>query len=80
MDTVNQLRKQATEIADAGHNGWGNTMLMAADEIERLRDALKFYATGEWADGYPGGVYVEGVRGTIIDTGEIARAALNTQR
>ena len=44
-------------------------------EIERLRAALEFYANGEWADGYPGGVYVES--GTaIIDTGEKARAAL----
>ena len=44
-------------------------------EIERLRVALTFYATGEWADGYPGGG-----SGMMIDTGETARAALNTQR
>lgn len=36
-DLVGQLRRQAVEIAKAGHNGWGNTMLLAADEIERLR-------------------------------------------
>ena len=34
------LRKQAAEIAAAEHDGWGNTMSDAADEIERLRAAL----------------------------------------
>jgi quinolinate synthase len=31
------LRCQAQDIAGANHNGWGNTMNAAADEIERLR-------------------------------------------
>lgn len=35
-----QLRSQAVEIASAGHAGLGNTMMDAADEIERLRCAL----------------------------------------
>lgn len=30
------LAVQAHQIADAGHNGWGNTMTSAADEITRL--------------------------------------------
>ena len=30
------LRKQAQEIADEGHAGWGNTMVHAADELEAL--------------------------------------------
>lgn len=39
MDIVLQLRHDAEEIARAGHNGWGNTMLVAADEIEQLQAA-----------------------------------------
>lgn len=30
------LRQAAEEIAKAGHNGWGNTCLQAADEIATL--------------------------------------------
>jgi hypothetical protein len=38
-----QLTTQAGEIARAGHNGWGNTMLAAAEEIARLqRDAERY--------------------------------------
>lgn len=40
MNLIALLRQQAKEIADAGHNGWGNTMIEAADEIEKL-NALK---------------------------------------
>lgn len=37
METLAQmLRRQAKEIADAGHYGWGNTMQHAADHIDRL--------------------------------------------
>lgn len=43
---VELLRTQAKEIADAGHNGWGNTMLDAANEIERLR-LLTFCGCGD---------------------------------
>jgi CHASE3 domain sensor protein len=35
-----ELLGAAQEIAEAGHNGWGNTMLTARDEIESLKDAL----------------------------------------
>jgi hypothetical protein len=35
MDLVKQLRQQAEEIAKEGHAGWGNTMLEAADRLER---------------------------------------------
>lgn len=51
---VETLRSQALEIAREGHKGWGNTMTMAADEIERLRgeverlEAEKVSASG-WA-------------------------------
>ena len=41
MDIVKQLREQAQEIAKEGIAGWGNTMLWAADEIERLQSAQK---------------------------------------
>lgn len=47
------------------------------EECERLRDALKFYANGDWCDGYPGGVRVEGEGWTVaLDFGDTARAAL----
>ena len=35
-ELIATLRKQATEIAAQGINGWGNTMICAADELERL--------------------------------------------
>lgn len=38
MDIIKQLRQQAEEIAKEGHAGWGNTMLEAADRLEK-RDA-----------------------------------------
>ncbi len=42
-DLCEQLTNQAGEIARAGHNGWGNTMLAAADEIARLRRDAERY-------------------------------------
>jgi len=36
-DIVPFLIRQAEKIATEGHNGWGNTMIMAVEEIERLR-------------------------------------------
>ncbi len=39
-ECVAYLRKAADEIARAGHNGWGNTCTLAADEIERLTERL----------------------------------------
>ena len=39
-DLIRRLREQAGEIASSGHAGWGNTMTDAADEIERLREAV----------------------------------------
>lgn len=35
-DSVQELRRSASEIASAGHYGWGNACTFAADEIERL--------------------------------------------
>lgn len=37
MNIVKQLREQAQEIAKEGIAGWGNTMVIAANEIERLQ-------------------------------------------
>ncbi|MCK5606825.1 hypothetical protein KAR91_33290 [Candidatus Pacearchaeota archaeon] len=37
MDIVDKLKAQAAEIADEGHNGWGNTMTEAAEKIESLK-------------------------------------------
>jgi len=37
MDIIDILKTQAKEIADQDIPGWGNTMLWAAEEIEKLR-------------------------------------------
>ena len=42
-DVCERLTNQASEIASAGHNGWGNTMLEAAEEISRLRRDAERY-------------------------------------
>ncbi len=34
------LRAQADEIASDGHAGWGNTMTLAADTLERLQSDM----------------------------------------
>jgi hypothetical protein len=53
------------------------------DEMERLREALRFYAypdqvkaEASWSDGYPGGIVWREPGAVHIDTGEIARTAL----
>ena len=45
----------------------------AQGENEKLLAALRFYAEGEWSDGYPGGVKIDD---NTLDFGDIARAAL----
>jgi hypothetical protein len=45
----------------------------AAERIEELERALRFYAEGDWNDGYPGGVRVGPGE---LDTGHEARKAL----
>jgi hypothetical protein len=42
---------------------------------ERMREALRFYAEGDWNDNYPGGVVVPNTCCTI-DTGSVAKKAL----
>ena len=81
MTLSDRLRDQIPATVEHHMMEPWSTMIEAADEIERLHDALTFYATGEWADGYPGGVYVDGFDGSgmLIDTGETARAAINAQ-
>jgi hypothetical protein len=37
---IAELRKQAAEIAQAGHAGWGNTMHDAADQLAAQSAAL----------------------------------------
>lgn len=37
VEIVARLRKAADEIAQAGHNGWGNLMLAAADALDAAR-------------------------------------------
>lgn len=93
-DLVERLREEALEAdkeawrrLDGGHEYTMGAMLAdeAADriealeaEIERLREALAFYANGEWSDGYPGGVKHEpnGDGVTHLDFGDRAKAAL----
>lgn len=39
-ELITLLLQQADEIAAAGHPGWGNTMLLAADTIESLQSEV----------------------------------------
>lgn len=52
------LRRQATEIAREGHNGWGNTMTQAAAELERLRGSLENLEVQAIRDIAPGWVSI----------------------
>ena len=48
-DLIKLLKKQAAEIAKEGHNGWGNTMLEAANRLDtgnELARALNEELTG----------------------------------
>ena len=38
MDIIKLLKAQAKEIAEAGHNGWGNTMLLAAEALASQKE------------------------------------------
>ena len=51
-----------------------------AAEVERLRGALGFYAHSEWNDHYPGGIAYSEKGKVVLDTGQIARAALECGR
>lgn len=73
-DIVEWLRGKPMVVNESGYTGIsvaGGTLLnKAADEIERLREALSFYA--EW------GIDAPAVDAIIEhDRGDIARAALN---
>lgn len=78
-DLVEHLRDYATaawmEIeVTAQASGWSGAMSRAADEIERLRAALKFYADAEsWADHGDVESYISAAR---TDGGTIARHAV----
>lgn len=48
MDIVTTLRKQAIEVAEEDIPGWGNTMTVAADEIDRLRAAISRLREYAW--------------------------------
>ncbi len=46
---------------------------------ELMREALKalrFYAEGEWSDGYPGGIKIRQGNDIALDFGETARDAI----
>lgn len=40
MDLIELAKQQAAEIARAGHNGWGNTMLELAAALEAAQEQL----------------------------------------
>jgi hypothetical protein len=42
-ELIELLKKQANEIAQEGHAGWGNTMILAAERLEALNDKDKEY-------------------------------------
>ena len=43
LSLMQTLWQQANEIDSAGHNGWGNTMRLAADRIADLREYKFMY-------------------------------------
>ena len=51
MEIVDKLKAQAIEIANEGHNGWGNTMTEAAEEIESLKAQTAPVAEVPYSDG-----------------------------
>ena len=76
MDIVREMRDRANAIEAQGVN-YADTpqyMRSAATEIERLREALSYYANDEIYDGgdVPGHIYV------LDDHGRTARKALGT--
>ena len=40
-DLIELAKQQAAEIARAGHNGWGNTMLALAAALEAAREEVR---------------------------------------
>lgn len=46
-DLIELAKQQAAEIASAGHNGWGNTMLELAAALEAAQMGLR-YAVRVW--------------------------------
>ncbi len=69
------LRENQTQLDDHGEMVAVSRQALdeVLDQLDEARKALKFYAEGEWADGYPGGVYLEDGSNAIIDTGHKAR-------
>jgi len=82
QDIVYQLRKRA-EIRAKIDRGDGKIdrisvqLLRAADEVERLRAALRFYAD---PDIYEPVMHMDPVPVIEIDVGKIARAALDNAK
>jgi hypothetical protein len=71
MDIVEQLRKCANTVySQDGYTFRLGLQNEAADEIERLREALRFYAS--FADALPH----ENITPLMVDRGNKARAAL----
>lgn len=79
-DLIDRLRDPGAEILSASENM--RTRRQAADrieeleaEMERLREALEYYA---WADHYEGDNYLQPV--VMDDRGQRARAALKQEK
>jgi hypothetical protein len=45
-------------------------------DLEKAREALKFYAIGDWNNECPGGIRIRGEDGTTLDFGDCAAATL----
>jgi len=73
-----ELREELA-LAEDQIREWAEHCMTAGKRIAELEEALRFYATGEWPEIYPGGVHYDpngiGIT-THVDYGEIARAAL----
>ena len=78
--TIRDLRAEYNRFVDAVHDQMPpleRELAEARAECERLREALRFYATGDWNDNYPGGVRFKCGEDTCLDFGNTARAALD---
>ena len=80
MDIVERLRKQKWQVLDEMHGLIEDTTAYeAADEIERLREILRFYADEKnWSEKIRSSLMGEYEASDVqLDQGSYARSALN---
>jgi len=79
-DLANACRIAACVNACEGMDDPETEIKQLQAENARLREALRFYAHGEWNDDYPGGIAYKDTKGRLVlDTGNKARAALGKE-